>query len=360
MRRPRCWRASPGPATSAPTSPGSTAPCATRSTRRHAGSAHAGIRLLPDDAGRRRRPRDPRARRVGDPAAGAHGRRARARGVPRSKAEACRRGRSGCAQGHRVGRGARVRRRAGRARDDARGNQGGRRVAHAAGKIKVAAHAHGARSIKDAILAGADTIEHASLIDDEAIALAREHGVALSMDVYNGDYIDTEGASRAGRRSSCARTSRPPRRSARASRGASRRRRHRLRHRRCRVSARPQCAAVPDHGPARHDADAGDPGCDLGRGEAHGLDDRIGSLQPGRFRRPHRGARRSARRTSRGCRTSPSSSRAASCPSSCRRSSAMQTRADGQDRTCMRPPSRAAPHAWRRNAAHRRARTRAR
>ena len=66
------------------------------------------------------------------------------------------------------------------------------KVAHAHGR-KVAAHAHGARSIKEAILAGADTIEHASLIDDEAIALAREHDVALSMDVYNGDYIDTEG-----------------------------------------------------------------------------------------------------------------------------------------------------------------------
>jgi imidazolonepropionase-like amidohydrolase len=65
-------------------------------------------------------------------------------------------------------------------------------VAHAAGR-KVAAHAHGARSIKDAILAGADTIEHASLIDDEGIELARQHRVALSMDVYNGDYIDTEG-----------------------------------------------------------------------------------------------------------------------------------------------------------------------
>ncbi len=65
-------------------------------------------------------------------------------------------------------------------------------VGHAAG-LKVAAHAHGAQSIKDAIHAGADTIEHASLIDDEAIALARERGVALSMDIYNGDYIDTEG-----------------------------------------------------------------------------------------------------------------------------------------------------------------------
>ncbi len=65
-------------------------------------------------------------------------------------------------------------------------------VAHAAG-IKVAAHAHGARSIAEAIRAGADTIEHASLIDDETIALAAEKKVALSMDVYNGDYIATEG-----------------------------------------------------------------------------------------------------------------------------------------------------------------------
>ncbi|HZF17414.1 MAG TPA: amidohydrolase family protein [Steroidobacteraceae bacterium] len=65
-------------------------------------------------------------------------------------------------------------------------------VAHAAG-IRVAAHAHGAQSIKDAILAGVDTIEHASLIDEEGIRLARERHVALSMDVYDGDYIDTEG-----------------------------------------------------------------------------------------------------------------------------------------------------------------------
>jgi imidazolonepropionase-like amidohydrolase len=65
-------------------------------------------------------------------------------------------------------------------------------VAHAHG-LKVAAHAHGAQSIKDSILAGADTIEHASLIDDEAIELARQHGTALAMDVYNGDYIDTVG-----------------------------------------------------------------------------------------------------------------------------------------------------------------------
>ena len=66
-------------------------------------------------------------------------------------------------------------------------------IAHAVDK-KVAAHAHGARSILEAIAAGADTIEHASYLDEAAIAAALKRGnVALSMDVYNGDYIDTEG-----------------------------------------------------------------------------------------------------------------------------------------------------------------------
>lgn len=65
-------------------------------------------------------------------------------------------------------------------------------VAHGAGLL-VTAHAHGAQSIKEAIRAGADSIEHASLADDEAIALAAEHQVAFSMDVYNGDYIATAG-----------------------------------------------------------------------------------------------------------------------------------------------------------------------
>ena len=65
-------------------------------------------------------------------------------------------------------------------------------VGHNAG-MKVTAHAHGAQSIKDAILAGVDSIEHASLIDDEGIRLAKEHNVALSMDIYNGDYINTVG-----------------------------------------------------------------------------------------------------------------------------------------------------------------------
>jgi len=65
-------------------------------------------------------------------------------------------------------------------------------VAHANG-LKVAAHAHGAQSIKDAIRAGADTIEHATYIDDEGMALAIENNVALSMDVGAGDWMIEQG-----------------------------------------------------------------------------------------------------------------------------------------------------------------------
>jgi len=60
--------------------------------------------------------------------------------------------------------------------------------------LKVAAHAHGASGIRDAALAGIDTIEHASLIDDEGIAAAKRMGTFLSMDIYNTDYTQAEGA----------------------------------------------------------------------------------------------------------------------------------------------------------------------
>jgi imidazolonepropionase-like amidohydrolase len=65
--------------------------------------------------------------------------------------------------------------------------------AHKLGR-KVAAHAHGTQSIKDAISAGIDSIEHSSLIDDEGIALAKQHGTYLVFDIYNDDYILQEGA----------------------------------------------------------------------------------------------------------------------------------------------------------------------
>jgi len=60
--------------------------------------------------------------------------------------------------------------------------------AHKAGR-KIAAHAHGTKSIKDSILAGIDSIEHASLADDEDIRLAKEHGTYFDMDIYNDDYL---------------------------------------------------------------------------------------------------------------------------------------------------------------------------
>jgi imidazolonepropionase-like amidohydrolase len=63
--------------------------------------------------------------------------------------------------------------------------------AHMAGR-KIAAHAHGTQGIKNAILAGIDSIEHASLIDDEGIRLAKEHGTYLVMDIYNDDYLLNE------------------------------------------------------------------------------------------------------------------------------------------------------------------------
>jgi imidazolonepropionase-like amidohydrolase len=59
--------------------------------------------------------------------------------------------------------------------------------------LRVAVHAHGTSGIKDAIRAGVDTIEHASLADEEAFALAKQHGTYFSMDVYNDDYILAEG-----------------------------------------------------------------------------------------------------------------------------------------------------------------------
>ena len=62
--------------------------------------------------------------------------------------------------------------------------------------LRVAAHAHGATGIQAAIRAGIDTIEHASLVDEEGIKLAaaRKQPVWFSMDIYNTDYTQAEGA----------------------------------------------------------------------------------------------------------------------------------------------------------------------
>jgi imidazolonepropionase-like amidohydrolase len=55
------------------------------------------------------------------------------------------------------------------------------------------AHAHGTAGIKAAIRAGVRSVEHASLIDDEGIAMAKARGIWLDMDIYDGDWIDEEG-----------------------------------------------------------------------------------------------------------------------------------------------------------------------
>ncbi|WP_285019831.1 amidohydrolase family protein [Novosphingobium sp. fls2-241-R2A-195] len=55
------------------------------------------------------------------------------------------------------------------------------------------AHAHGTAGIKAAIRSGVHSIEHASLIDDEGLAMAKKAGVWLVMDIYDGDWIDEQG-----------------------------------------------------------------------------------------------------------------------------------------------------------------------
>jgi len=59
--------------------------------------------------------------------------------------------------------------------------------------LRVEAHAHAAEGIKNAIRAGVASVEHATLIDDEGIALAKEHGTYLDMDIYDEECIQ-EGA----------------------------------------------------------------------------------------------------------------------------------------------------------------------
>ncbi len=59
--------------------------------------------------------------------------------------------------------------------------------------LRVEAHAHAADGIKNAIRAGVASIEHATMIDDEGIALAKEHGTYLDMDIYDEECIQDAG-----------------------------------------------------------------------------------------------------------------------------------------------------------------------
>jgi Imidazolonepropionase and related amidohydrolases len=60
--------------------------------------------------------------------------------------------------------------------------------AHRLGR-KVAAHAHGAAGIKQAVLAGVDSIEHGSYINDEDIQLMKQKGTYLVPTLYLGDWF---------------------------------------------------------------------------------------------------------------------------------------------------------------------------
>jgi imidazolonepropionase-like amidohydrolase len=59
--------------------------------------------------------------------------------------------------------------------------------------LRVEAHAHAAEGIKNAIRAGVASVEHATLIDDEGIALAKQHGTYLDMDIYDEECIQAGG-----------------------------------------------------------------------------------------------------------------------------------------------------------------------
>jgi imidazolonepropionase-like amidohydrolase len=59
--------------------------------------------------------------------------------------------------------------------------------------LRVVVHAHAAQGIKNAILAGAASIEHAEMVDDEAIAMAIKHGTYFDMDIYDEECIQEGG-----------------------------------------------------------------------------------------------------------------------------------------------------------------------
>ena len=58
--------------------------------------------------------------------------------------------------------------------------------------VKVAAHAHGTEGIKAAVRAGVASIEHGSMLDDEAIELMKEHGTYLVPTTYLAETIDLD------------------------------------------------------------------------------------------------------------------------------------------------------------------------
>jgi imidazolonepropionase-like amidohydrolase len=59
--------------------------------------------------------------------------------------------------------------------------------------LRVEAHAHSPQGIKIAVIAGVASIEHAEMIDDEGIAMAKANGIYLDMDIYDEECIQQQG-----------------------------------------------------------------------------------------------------------------------------------------------------------------------
>ena len=55
--------------------------------------------------------------------------------------------------------------------------------------MKVAVHAHGAEAIRRSVLAGVDSVEHGTFMDDQDIALMKQHGTFYCPTVYTGIYV---------------------------------------------------------------------------------------------------------------------------------------------------------------------------
>ncbi len=129
--------------------------------------------------------------------------------------------------------------------------------------LRVAVHAHGTEGIKDAIRAGVDTIEHASLADAEAISLAKQHGTYFDMDIYNDDYILAEGAKNGIFEESLAKEKMIGRKQRETFKAATLAGvENDFRHRCRRLPTRNEREAVRNNGDLGHVTPAGHPGCD--------------------------------------------------------------------------------------------------
>ena len=129
------------------------------------------------------------------------------------------------------------------------------------------------------------SIEHGSLIDDEGIALMKEHGTWLVADIYNGDYIDSVGREQHWSEEILrknAETTEAQRAGFRKAVAAGRE--DRLRHRQRRLPARPQ-----RHAAALHGASTGMTpmqaiqSATISAAQLMQWEDRVGSIAPGKY-----------------------------------------------------------------------------